>query len=429
MLNSRRHDTLIIFTRWPEPGRVKTRLIPALGLDGAADLHRRMMRQTVGRAWAYCAVSGTRLVIAHEGGSAEQMRDWLGPLHFEKQAEGDLGKRLTHAMLSAHAAGANRLVIIGSDCPALNETHLRDAFSLLETRDLVLVPVSDGGYALVGMSQPQPCVFQDIPWSTAGVTEATLQQAQRYGLSTTLLEPLSDVDEPADLAHAEDALSQGNTLSIVIPAINEASALDALLPMLQSANPHEILVADGGSTDATPEVAVRHGAQVVLAPPGRARQSNHAAATASGEFLLFLHADTTPPRDFPAIIGRTLSPGIAAGAFRFSLQEQISFGSVIENLTRLRGSLLTMPYGDQGLFLRRSVFQALGGFAEWPILEDVNMIKRLRRIGRVRITSETAPTSARRWQQGGVLRTCLRHQFILAGHRLGVPLERLVEWR
>lgn len=429
MPNPRRQDALIVFTRWPEPGKVKTRLIPALGAEGAADMHRRMTQQIVGRAWAFCTASDTRLVITHEGGTAEQMRDWLGPLHFEKQAAGDLGTRLTQAMLRAHATGAEKIVIIGSDCPALDETHLRAAFDRLATHDLVLQPVSDGGYALIGMSQPQPCVFQDIPWSTAGVTEATLQQAQRHGLTTALLEPLDDVDESADMSHAEVALAQGGTISVIIPTINEANALHALLPMLQAAKPHEILIADGGSTDATPEVAVRHGARVIHSPRGRARQMNHAAQTASGEFLLFLHADTTPPPDYPSVILRTSSPGIAAGAFRFALREKIPLGSVIEHLTRLRGSVLTMPYGDQGLFLRRSVFQALGGFAEWPILEDVDMVKRLRRMGRVCITPEAAPTSARRWQQDGVIRTFLRHQLILAGYRLGVPPERLVCWR
>lgn len=415
------HDALIVFTRWPEPGKAKTRLIPALGAEGAADLQRSMTRQTVGRAWAFGVATRTRIIIAHEGGSAPQMRGWLGPLTFEEQAAGDLGLRLAHSMLRAGTRGARKIVIVGSDCPALRETHFQAAFDRLDTCDVVLGPVHDGGYALIGMRGPYPCLFQNIPWSTDRVTAATLEQARGRGLTTALLESLEDVDEPADLAGAEAALGQGSTVSVIIPALNESTALDALLPVLQAARPHEILVADGGSTDGTPEVAARHGAHVLPAPRGRARQMNTAASIASGEHLLFLHADTTPPPDYPAVVARTLFPAIAAGAFRFALREEIALGPLIDRLTRLRGALFGLPYGDQGLFLRRSVFTALDGFPDWPILEDVEIVKRLRRIGRIVITSEMAPTSARRWREGGVLRTWLRHRLVMGGHLLGIP--------
>lgn len=428
-MNASPTRALLLFTRWPEPGRTKTRLITALGTEGAADLQRRMTEQTIGRAWAFCAATGTQLRIAHEGGTAAQLRDWLGPLAFEPQAGGDLGARLSQAMLRAHAAGAEQIVIIGSDCPALTEEHLRRAFAALDSHDLVLLPVRDGGYALIGMGQPQQGVFQNIPWSTHRVTEATLEQARRLGLRTSLLEPLQDVDEPADLPHAEVALSLGRTLSVIVPTLNEAAALETLLPVLQAAAPLEILVADGGSTDTTAKGGERHDVRLIAAPRGRARQMNAAAAVARGEFLLFLHADTLPPAGFPELIARTLSPCTAAGAFRFALRESIPGGRWIETLTRLRGTLLSLPYGDQGLFLRRSLFEALGGFADWPLLEDVDLVQRLRRLGRIRLTTASAPTSARRWQRDGVLRTFLRHQLILAGHRLGVPPAQLAEWR
>ena len=123
-------------------------------------------------------------------------------------------------------------------------------------------------------------------------------------------------------------------------------------------------------------------------------------------------------------------PGVAAGAFRFALlREPVPFQPLIEVLTRLRNSLFTLPFGDQGLFLRRSVFEALGGFPDWPILEDVELVKRLRRTGRVIITPEAARTSARRWQQGGVLRTWARHQLILTGYALGISPHRLTRLR
>jgi len=424
------HDTLIVFTRLPLPGKTKTRLIPALGAEGAADLQRRMTLQTVGRAWAACAaLPDTRLIIAHEGGTTREMRDWLGPLRFQKQAQGDLGTRLTHAMMAAHAQGARKIVIIGTDCPDLTEEHLLAAFTMLDESDVVLGPAHDGGYYLIGMREPQPCLFEAIPWSTGEVFAVTQQRASEAGLSLGVLPTLADVDEPADVAQAEAVLAKGRSVTVIIPVLNEAAALQTLLPAVRAGKPAQIIVADGGSTDDTAAVAVQQGAEIIHASRGRARQMNEAAKHARGEHLLFLHADTVPPPDFCNIIARGLTPGVAAGAFRFALREKIALRGMIEGLTRLRGKVLAMPYGDQGLFLRRSLFHAMGGFPDWPILEDVEIIKRLRQLGNLVITPETATTSARRWQQGGVLRTMARHQLILAGHALGVSPQRLAKLR
>ncbi|MDP1587995.1 MAG: TIGR04283 family arsenosugar biosynthesis glycosyltransferase [Prosthecobacter sp.] len=424
------HDALIVFTRLPQPGKAKTRLIPMLGAEGAADLQRRMTLQTVGRAWAACAsLPNTRLIIAHEGGTAQEMRGWLGPLCFQKQAQGDLGARLTHAMMVAHAQGTRKMVIIGTDCPDLTEEHLSAAFAMLDESDVVLGPAHDGGYYLIGMREPQPSLFEAIPWSTSEVFAITQQRARAAGLSLSSLPALADVDEPADVAHAEAALANGRSVTVIIPALNEAAALQTLLPAVQAGKPLQIIVADGGSTDDTAAVAAQHGAEIIHAPRGRARQMNEAAKYARGEHLLFLHADTLPPPDYTGIIACVLTPGVAAGAFSFALREKIALQGMIEGLTRLRGKVLAMPYGDQGLFLRRRLFHAIGGFPDWPILEDVEMIKRLRYLGQFVITPEAAATSARRWQQGGVLRTWARHQLILAGHALGVSPQRLAKLR
>lgn len=424
------NNALIVFTRLPQPGKAKTRLMPALGAEGAADLQRRMTLQTVGRSWAACvALPDTRLIIAHEGGTAHEMRGWLGPLCFQKQAQGDLGARLIHAMRMAHAQGAQKMVIIGTDCPSLTEEHLLAAFAVLDESDVVLGPAHDGGYYLIGMREPQPSLFEAIPWSTSEVFAITQQRASEAGLGLSTLPPLADVDEPADVTHAEAALANGRSVTVIIPALNEAAALQTLLPAVQAGKPLQIIVADGGSTDDTAAVAAQHGAEIIHAPRGRARQMNEAAKHASGEHLLFLHADTLPPPDFIGIIACVLTPGVAAGAFRFALREKIALQGMIEGLTRLRGKVLAMPYGDQGLFLRRRLFHAIGGFPDWPILEDVEMINRLRHRGQLVITPEAATTSARRWKQGGVLRTWARHQLILAGHALGVSPQRLAKLR
>ncbi len=426
------HAAIIVFTRWPLPGRAKTRLIPALGPEGAAAFQHRMTQHTVGRAWAFAAAAeNVRLTIAYEGGDESTMREWLGPLHFLPQGEGDLGQRLTRAARQAFHAGAGRVVVIGTDCPSLNDHTLAAAVAATQAHGIVFGPAGDGGYYLAGISERRHlAVFENIPWSTAEVLSSSLAAARLLNCEPALLETLPDVDEPPDLPAAEAELAAADRVSVIIPVLNEAANLQRLLPALQTAGAHEILIADGGSTDETPDVAVAHGAHCIATPPGRAVQMNGAARAATGEFLLFLHADTDPPPDCVEIVRRTLRPAsVAAGAFTFRLREPVRFQQLIERGVAFRCRTRSLPYGDQGLFLRRSIFTALGGFPEWPTLEDVEFSRRLRKLGRIVTTREPAFTSSRRWQQHGVLRTFLRHQLILTGHALGISPQRLAGWR
>ena len=157
---------------------------------------------------------------------------------------------------------------------------------------------------------------------------------------------------------------------------------------------------------------------------------NLAATTARGEFLLFLHADTLPPEDYPALVRDTLNrPGVAAGAFRLELDEQLAAAPLVEGLVDLRCRWLHLPYGDQGLFVRRSLFQHFGGFPDWPVMEDLHFVRQLRRVGEVSVTRDPARTSSRRWRDRGVVRTFLRHQLMLAAYYLGVPPARIAKLR
>jgi hypothetical protein len=157
---------------------------------------------------------------------------------------------------------------------------------------------------------------------------------------------------------------------------------------------------------------------------------NLAAAMATGEFLLFLHADTLPPPDYTQVITRVLqSPTTSAGAFRFELSGNLPGTLLIEALVNLRCRLRGTPYGDQGLFVRRRIFRHAGRFPEWPVLEDLHLVRMLKRIGRIRTSAEAARTSPRRWQQGGTIRTFLRHQVMLAAYHIGVPARHIAKLR
>lgn len=191
--------TLILFTRYPRPGLAKTRLIPTLGPQGAAGLQRRMTEQTLRQAQAFSLRCGVRLEIHFAGGGPAAMRQWLGPHPFLPQARGTVGERMAQAFMGAFAAGSTRTIIIGTDCPGLTADILHQAFVALASCDLVLGPAMDGGFYLIGLTEPRPFLFEDIAWGTSSVLKQTLVKAQ--ALTVSQLAPLHDIDRPEDLVH------------------------------------------------------------------------------------------------------------------------------------------------------------------------------------------------------------------------------------
>ncbi|ERN40710.1 glycosyltransferase involved in cell wall biogenesis [Rubidibacter lacunae KORDI 51-2] len=221
------------------------------------------------------------------------------------------------------------------------------------------------------------------------------------------------------------------TLSVIIPALNEADGLEKTLASAIVPNAGiEVIVADGGSTDATVAIARAQGVRVVVhGRAGRAQQMNAGAAVAAGEILLFLHADTCLPEDYAACVRTALVPSDAiAGAFELGIDAPGIGLRCIEWGVWQRSHWLQLPYGDQALFLRAADFRALGGFPPLPILEDLELVRQLRRQGRVAIVPQRVLTSGRRWQEFGIVRTTLLNQAILAGRALGVPPARLARW-
>jgi len=218
-------------------------------------------------------------------------------------------------------------------------------------------------------------------------------------------------------------------ISVVVPALDEAAVLPRTLPQALSAGDVEVILADGGSTDGTPALARDLGARVVQAPRGRARQMNAGAAAARGGILLFLHADTLLPPHYEQSVREILrEEGVACGAFRLGIDGPGPGLRLVERFANLRSSLLGLPYGDQGIFVRRALFCECGGFSEIPIMEDFEFVRRLRRRGRIRLAQAGVRTSARRWEALGVLRTTLLNQQVVAGYLLGIQPERLARW-
>ena len=425
---------LLIFTRFPLPGRAKTRLIPELGAEGAARLQRRMtehvvdLARTLSRAWP-----GMRLQICYTGASRKQFRAWLGSdLVYTPQGRGDLGVRMQRALAGAFRQGDGPCLLMGADIPGLSSDLLTHALQALQRREVVLGPAADGGYYLIGMRSHYPGLFAEVAWSTSRVAAKTRENMARLGLQGEDLPILRDMDHPEDLTEIRhdprfaDLFTGRPLVSVIVPTLNEAGCIGALLERLHTADQVECLVADGGSCDETCTIASASGAWVLQTGGGRAVQQNAGAAAARGRMLLFLHADTLPPSGYAEAVCKALDrPDIAGGAFRFATDRQGAVMRCIEWGTNLRSALLQLPYGDQGLFLEKRVFEAMGGFPEMPIMEDFVFMRRLRKRGRIVTLPEAALTSARRWQELGVLRTLAVNQFMILGYIAGVPVERL----
>lgn len=159
---------------------------------------------------------------------------------------------------------------------------------------------------------------------------------------------------------------------------------------------------------------------------GRARQMNAGAAAATGSWLLFLHADTRlPPNWSEAIAAAAHDPAVSIGCFRFALDSASAWARVIEWGVRLRVALLALPYGDQALFVAAELFRQLGGYADVPIMEDVDLVRRLLRRGRLYRSADPAVTSARKWEQDGWIRGTLKHLRLITLYFLGVTPDRL----
>ncbi|QDU69575.1 2-phospho-L-lactate guanylyltransferase [Planctomycetes bacterium Pla86] len=202
--------TLIVFTRWPEPGRTKTRLIGTLGAERAALLQAALTARTLDAAREAAArIPGLRIQVRFDGGEPARMAGRFGDdLTYLPQGQGDLGARLATALGSAFAGGGGPVAVIGSDCPGLDSDFLVDAFEAMLPGRAVLGPALDGGYTLLGLVAPHPALFEGVPWGTAGVLAQTRNRAEEAGLAVHLLCPLADVDRPEDLSLVDDLLSE-----------------------------------------------------------------------------------------------------------------------------------------------------------------------------------------------------------------------------
>jgi rSAM/selenodomain-associated transferase 2 len=217
-------------------------------------------------------------------------------------------------------------------------------------------------------------------------------------------------------------------VTVVIPVLLDAEAVARVLPQIPASTDIEVIIVDGAEDPRLDEIAAsREKTRVRRAPAGRGHQMNVGAEGGSGEWLLFLHADSVLPEGWASAFA-SLDAAVVGGWFRFALDDAAWQARVIERLVAWRVRFLRLPYGDQGLFVRRRLFRSLGGFVEWPLLEDVAFARRLVRSGPVAELPLALETSSRRWQRDGWFRRSTMNLVIVALYFLGVSPTRLARW-
>ena len=218
-------------------------------------------------------------------------------------------------------------------------------------------------------------------------------------------------------------------LSVIIPTLNEASRIAEAIERAAALAPYEIIVADGGSSDSTVQIARQQGQQVVVSEPGRGVQQNAGARQARGDLLLFLHADTWLESQAAAQLQQMArDPRVHMGAFRQKITSSRPIYRWIERGNAIRARYWGLPYGDQGIFVRRDTFFQWGGFPEVPIMEDLIFMRKVRRRSRIMLLPGPLHVSPRRWEQIGPLTQTLRNWGLLIAERAGVAPFVLARW-
>jgi rSAM/selenodomain-associated transferase 2 len=228
-------------------------------------------------------------------------------------------------------------------------------------------------------------------------------------------------------------------ISVIIPTLNEERTIMATLVHTAALGFDELIVVDGGSLDQTPVLVESYRRRIqspaqspvrlVTAPCGRARQMNEGAKASRGEILLFLHADTQLPGDAKTMIDTTLADQrMVGGRFDVRFDRPSMWGTIISRMMNWRSRLSGIATGDQALFVRRPVFEQMGGFADMPLMEDIDFSRRLKRKGATAALTATVTTSFRRWERHGPLRTILLMWALRFLYWIGISPSHLLEW-
>ncbi len=433
-----RQNALIVFMKAPVLGRVKTRLAQSIGEASATTLYRLMCEQLL----SLSVPSNCDVIIAYDDEAKADLPSYVeGKTLFYQTGDG-LGERMHNAFETVFAKGYESAILVGSDIPEVTEHLLEKAFGLLSQNDAILSPTHDGGYYLIGFHQKTFCkaAFEGITYSQSDVYANTLCTLSHLRVARG--EVLRDIDTLEDLRtflntasssslcdFAQHALEALPKISVIIPVYHEDETLQHNITHLRAmacTQQYEIIVVDTHAITTLHRFTLEN-VHLAYAKKGRANQMNEGALTARGEMLLFLHADTRLPHHWDKWILQALERH-KAGAFSLGIDDTHPLLRCIEAMANLRTSITHIPYGDQAHFFQTSCFKHLGGYANIPLMEDVEMMKRLKHSGeKIALLKPKVLTSARRWHKEGILYTTLRNRTLSFLYWLGVSPKHLVK--
>ncbi len=297
---------------------------------------------------------------------------------------------------------------------------------MLENQTCVFGPSLDGGYYFIGLACDElsqleeiyQALFHKISFGVSTVLDQSLDRLEQAGINFCLTEKLNDVDLYEDIPPK---------ISLIVPALNEEKNLAMLAKNIYPAFNYEVILVDGGSLDQTVELAKKLEFQTVQSKKGRSAQVLTGAKQAKGEILLFLHADSILPKNWDLTVRKIMqNKKTSLGYFLFALTEDFFAKKLLVSLTNFRAKYFKLPYGDQGLFVRKVDFE-IWNLPEVPILEDVFMVKKAREFGKIEGSDATLKTSGRRWLKHGVFKTTWLNHQIMLGAKLNLDLELLKE--
>lgn len=426
-----KRKALIVFMRYPETGKVKTRIAEHIGAEEACRVYQMLLRRTLGivsefkRQYPEVEVF---LCLEPAEKIPEAELAYPGPWKVIPQEGMHLGNRMENAFVRLFSRGFEHILLVGSDILDLQVEDFEDAFQALGKSQAALGPAADGGFYLIGLDRPCPAAFEDQLWGLGEILLRTEQKLLHSGFQVVRLKTRRDVDRKSDLDAFYSSRDFRGKLSVIIPTL---SGIDPLRTLLESLNAQlwpddEIIVVQGNDEEGGDSSEMGPRVRTASSPRGRGIQMNRGAELAKGDILLFLHDDSHPPPQFPYLIRKIgNSPGISLGCFELGFKPSSRGLDWIARWANLRSRWFKLPYGDQGIFCKRSVYDRLGGFRRRFLMEDVDFVRRGKKLGKLMMMPCTLYTSPRRYLAKGILRTSIENHLMILLYALGIKDETL----